>query len=139
MLVLDASVALAWGIPDEHSRFADTIRQEVIATGAIVPALWVTEVIAGALSAQRQKRFSEEALNQFLATISGLLAGGAVRTSSPEQHRAIIEIAVIARHLQVTPYDAAYIYTAAEAAIPLATSDQTLKNAAGRAGVSVRA
>jgi predicted nucleic acid-binding protein len=135
MLVLDASVALAWGIPDEASDFADSIKAEVVRSGAIVPALWITEVIAGGLSAQRQKRFAAETLDEFLAGVARLLAGGAVRVSSPEPSKALVAITAIARELQISPYDAAYIFTAAEAAVPLATADRALKQAAARVGI----
>ena len=43
-LVVDASVALAWALPDESSAYADAVLVAVEREGLRVPDLWAREI-----------------------------------------------------------------------------------------------
>ena len=45
--VLDASQTLAWALPDEASAAGDALLEVVCEHGALVPALWPSEVANG--------------------------------------------------------------------------------------------
>jgi predicted nucleic acid-binding protein len=46
-LVVDASIALAWGLSDESSAYADAILAVVERDGLRVPDLWAREIANG--------------------------------------------------------------------------------------------
>jgi hypothetical protein len=46
-LVVDASIALAWALPDESSTYADAVLAVVERDGVRVPSLWAREVANG--------------------------------------------------------------------------------------------
>jgi hypothetical protein len=46
-LVVDASVALAWALPDESSDYADAVLTVVDREGLRVPELWAREIANG--------------------------------------------------------------------------------------------
>jgi predicted nucleic acid-binding protein len=46
-LVVDASIALAWGLPDESSAYADAVLAVVERDGLRVPDLWPREIANG--------------------------------------------------------------------------------------------
>jgi hypothetical protein len=39
MIVIDASVTLAWTLPDEQGAFASTVLESVATEGALVPSI----------------------------------------------------------------------------------------------------
>jgi predicted nucleic acid-binding protein len=55
-LVVDASVALAWALPDELSEYADAVLARVETEGLHVPELWPREVANGLAIAYRRRR-----------------------------------------------------------------------------------
>ena len=56
MIVLDASVALAWCFDDEQSPLADAVAEHLRSDRALVPAIWPYEVGNALLSAERRGR-----------------------------------------------------------------------------------
>ncbi|MEI9478624.1 MAG: type II toxin-antitoxin system VapC family toxin [Deltaproteobacteria bacterium] len=58
--VLDASIALAWALPDEASDQADRFLSRVTAKDVLwVPSLWWYEVANALVVAERRKRLTE--------------------------------------------------------------------------------
>ena len=57
-LVVDASVALAWALPDESSAYADAVLAVVEQDGLRVPELWAREVANGLAVAYLRKRIT---------------------------------------------------------------------------------
>jgi hypothetical protein len=55
-LVIDASIALAWFLPDESSAYALTALAAVEQSTIHVPDLWAYEVANGLVIASRRKR-----------------------------------------------------------------------------------
>ena len=60
MIVVDASVALAWCLADEQDELTERVLQRVVADGAIAPAHWSLEVANGLWSAERRGRLGRE-------------------------------------------------------------------------------
>jgi predicted nucleic acid-binding protein len=57
-LVVDASIALAWGLPDESSAYADAVLTTVERDGLRVPDLWPREIANGLAVAYRRRRIT---------------------------------------------------------------------------------
>ena len=55
-VVVDASVALAWGFPDEGNAYADAVLEGLEGQAVVVPALWPVEVANALLVGERRKR-----------------------------------------------------------------------------------
>jgi predicted nucleic acid-binding protein len=71
-LVVDASVALAWALPDESSVYADAALAVAEAEGLRVPDLWAREVANGLAVAYLRKRITPIHEQAFLAALSHL-------------------------------------------------------------------
>jgi predicted nucleic acid-binding protein len=132
-LVLDASLTLAWALPDEASPYGDAILKRVVAGKAWVPDLWPHEVANALIMAERRKRISAAQRSLFVEELLKLPI--AVVDGSP---RAIFETqAALADRYTLTAYDAAYLDLALRKGLPLATQDKPLSMAAAKAGVKL--
>lgn len=128
MLVLDASVTLAWLLDDEADAATHALFERVIAEGAIVPSLWRLEVANALLAAARRKRISFAVVDNSLADLAVL----PIETDSETDARAWQETQKLARQHDLTMYDAAYLELALRLKCPLATLDKALQNAAAK-------
>ena len=130
-LVLDSSVCLAWCFEDERTPEALAIRERVINDGAIVPSLWRYEVANALLMAQRRKRIDAERRTALLQALDGFVIE---EDHAPEGDpwRSTVQLADLHR---LTVYDAAYLGLAQRRRLPLATLDEALRVAAGKAAV----
>jgi predicted nucleic acid-binding protein len=105
-LVVDASVALAWALPDESSAYADPALAVVERDGLRVPELWAREVANGLAVAYLRKRITSADEKAFLAALSHL---------SSDVEEAASALAVVrdgtaaAMRYGLTAYDAAYL------------------------------
>jgi|SRR5579872_1496984 len=134
LLVLDASVALAWCFPDEISPAAEKLL-DFLADGAkaIVPAIWPFEVANALLTAEKRKRLS---MAQVTAALRNL--GQLPIAIDPAQMDSIFgNVVAVARQGQLSEYDAAYLELAVREMLPLATLDDQLRRAARRVGISL--
>ena len=59
-LVVDASVALAWALPDEISVYAEAVLVVVESEGLHVPELWPREVVNGLAISYIRNRLTED-------------------------------------------------------------------------------
>lgn len=133
MLVIDASIALAWCFEDEASPETDAIAERVRHGGAIVPGLFQLEIGNILLQAERKGRLSPSDVAIRLA-----LLGELPITTDPETAgRAWRDVMALARSHTLTTYDAAYLELALRKGAGLATRDQALAAAAKRLGVAV--
>lgn len=132
-LVLDVSIAAKWFLPDEQSSLADSVLQQVRNEGAYVPALFRWEIANVLLRAENAHRITAQDVDDGLDLLRDLpilveppgdriFGGGEVR---------------LARHYDLTPYDAAYLNVAASRRLPLATADAALAHAARDLGIKV--
>lgn len=137
MLVVDASVALAWGLPDERSPFADQVLDAIAETGSLAPSLWIPEVLNGALAAERRKRLSGDEAEALVMMIEALHRRRIVKVVDLDAGHALAQLHPLARTLGISAYDAVYLLLARIEALPLATLDGALARAAKQAGVQL--
>jgi predicted nucleic acid-binding protein len=71
-LVVDASVALAWALPDESSAYAEAVLAVVEREGLRVPELWAREIANGLAAAYLRKRITSSDERAFLTALSHL-------------------------------------------------------------------
>ena len=131
--VVDASVTLAWCFEDESSERADEVRRRLATEDAVAPSIWPLEVANGLRSAERRHRVAAGELPGLRLLLSAL----PIRVEALSLDAALSDVLEIARALDLTAYDAAYLSLAVRRAIPLATVDDRLRDAASRAGVEV--
>ena len=71
-LVVDASVALAWALPDESSAYADAVSAVVERDGLRIPDLWAREIANGLAVAYLRKRITSSDEAAFLKALANL-------------------------------------------------------------------
>ncbi len=133
MLVIYASLALAWCFGDEPSPAADKAIDQVRDEGALVPSLWRLEVANVLFAAERRGRIGRADLERRLDLLSAL----AITIDTETDGRAWTDTLTLARAERLTLYDAAYLELAMRHGAELATLDQDLAHAARRMGVPV--
>ena len=132
-LVVDASIALAWGLPDESSAYADAVLAVAERDGLRVPALWRREIANGLAVAYRRGRITSADERAFLRALSRLhieLEETATAVT------AIRDATAAAMRYGLTAYDAAYVDLAAREALILATLDTSMRQAAQQSGIT---
>lgn len=133
-LVVDASIALAWALPDETSSYADAVLAVVEREGLRVPDLWAREVANGLAVAHLRKRITSPDEKAFLTALSHL---------SIEVEATYAAVGVIrdgtaaAMRYGLTAYDAAYVDLASRERLVLATLDAAMRKAAEQSGVTI--
>lgn len=135
MLVIDASLALAWCFADESSPAADEAIERVRDQGALVPPLWRLEMANVLLAAERRGRITRGDLEHRLELLSVL----AISIDVEADNRAWTDTLVLARAQRLTLYEATYLELAMRHGAELATLDGDLARAARRMGVPVLA
>ena len=133
MIVLDASLMIAWLLEEDAAASApelnDILRQEQL----VVPAHWPAEIGNALLINGRRGRIPADQLPTILRDCSSLdiLVEAAIPVEDLGQH---IRLATTQN---LTLYDAAYLQIAMERSIPLGTLDAELRTAAQRLGLVV--
>ena len=133
-LVVDASIALAWALPDESSAYADAVLAVVERDGLRVPTLWAREVANGLAVAHLRKRITSAEENAFLTALSQL------RIDVEEASSALTVVrdgTAAAMRYGLTAYDAAYVDLASRERLTLATLDKDMRKAAEQSGVAI--
>lgn len=119
-LVVDASVAAAWFLPDEATPFTEAALSATAQGDVWVPALWLLEIGNLLISAQRRRRIDA---TQRLALIA---AADALRLRVDREPVALRSIDALADRHRLSSYDAAYLELALRRQLPLATRDAAL-------------
>lgn len=132
-LALDASVAMTWCYPDEHSDYAYAVLEALEHAVIIVPAHWTLEVSNAVLSGERKGRLSPSDVTRFFSLLERL----SVIVDSEIATKSFTDILSLARTYRLTSYDAAYLELAMREGLVLATLDGALRAAAESAGVRV--
>jgi predicted nucleic acid-binding protein len=122
-VVLDASVAVSWCLPDETSPQSEMLKAQLVAAEIDVPELWRVEVRNALLMAERRKRISAEAVEAFMGKLPVL---GVREHPLGDLHEAM----TLARKHSLTLYDALYLELSIRLSARLATFDEKLANAA---------
>jgi predicted nucleic acid-binding protein len=132
-LVGDASIALAWALPDESSDYADAVLAAVEREGLRVPDLWAREIANGLALAYLRKRITPADEKAFLTALSHL----SIEVEAVPPLKVIQDGASAARRYGLTAYDAAYVDLAARNRLTLATLDAPMRRAAEQAGIVI--
>lgn len=130
--VIDASVILAWILPDEVNERADAIVGSLVYESAVAPAIWPMEIRNALLVAERRKRIDPSATEELLAIL------GTQRVTIDAGIN-FDKAMVFARAHRLTIYDAAYLELATRRRLPLATLDTRLAAAAAAQGCAFTA
>src|SRR5215472_10484187 len=133
-LVVDASIALAWALPDESSDYADAVLAVVEREGLRVPELWAREVANGLAVAYLRNRITSDDERAFLTALSHLNIDVEAADSALTVIR---DGTAAARRYGLTAYDAAYVDLAARERLVLATLDAAMRKAAEQSGVTI--
>jgi predicted nucleic acid-binding protein len=133
-LVVDASVALAWALPDEISPYADAVLAVVEQDGMRVPELWTRELANGLAVAYLRKRITYADEAAFLLALSYLSIDVEERAPAVT---AVRNGTAAAMRYGLTAYDAAYVDLAVRESLTLATLDTAMRKAAEQAGVTI--
>lgn len=132
-LVLDASIAMTWCYPDEHSGFAYRVLDQLENRQAIVPSLWAVEIANAVIVGERRRRLTASDIAHFFELLQSLSIETDIQTAS----RAFSDTLQLARSHGLSAYDAAYLELAMRERLMLATLDGRLKKAAEATGVKV--
>ena len=133
MIVLDASMALAWLFADEISPNADAVLEQVSTDGAIVPSLWRIEIANTLNNSLRRGRSDKAIVERAIAQLEEL----PIRDDGETGARVWSDTMALAQEEELTVYDATYLELALRLALPLATGDKALIAAAGRRHLNV--
>jgi predicted nucleic acid-binding protein len=130
--VLDASVTVAWYLPDEQCTYANTTLAWLSSgNAAVVPMSWRVEVANVMWVAERRKRVTVAESDRFLEQLDEYPI-----TVDLADSMAIIQRALsLARAYSLAAYDAAYLELAIRHGLPLATTDGALLRAMRAVGV----
>lgn len=124
--VLDASVTLAWCLPDESSDYAVSILHRFKEHSAIVPPIWPQEVANALVVGMRRGRISDRQV----AVATQLLQELPIEIDQPLLTRTFDGVVSIAVKQRLSVYDASYLELAKRLQCSLATADAKLSQAA---------
>ena len=130
-LVVDASLAAAWFLPDEQNDAADQVMAELDKNPGRAPSLFWFETRNLFLVAERRGRLQPGEA----ATTMAQLRGFPILDEGTGNDRLVLALAE--RH-GLSGYDASYLALALSQNLPLATLDKKLAAAARAQGVEVR-
>src|SRR5712691_3145983 len=132
--VVDASVVLTWCFPDEDSALAHRVAHMFKhGDSAITPSFWPHEVLNALLVGEKRKRISRDLIRTFLRDLETLPI---VLQGLPAE-MVFDRIQSLSREHGLTAYDAAYLDLAKDSSLPVATLDEDLIRACGKAGVEL--
>ena len=132
-LVLDSSATLAWTYPDEITPAVEEVFERVADSHAVVPALWRLEVANALQMGVRRKRLAAAERDATLVDLATL----DIRTDPETDAYAWSSTIRLAERFGLTVYDACYLELAQRHALPLASLDQELREAANACGVAL--
>jgi predicted nucleic acid-binding protein len=133
VIVVDASVTLAWSLADEQDAYAERVLELVATERGAAPAHWPLEVANGLLVAERRGRITMQELSRI-----GLMLGELPVEIAPiELSTALRTVTDAAREHGLSAYDAGYLDLAWSRNLPLATLDGSLKKACLNAGIQL--
>jgi predicted nucleic acid-binding protein len=131
-LVLDASLAVSWLLPDESSAASVAVQAELAKAESVwVGAHWRLEVANSLCMAERRKRLDAAGIAQAVALFTQL----PVIVDTETNEHASAETLSLARQHTLSVYDAAYLEIALRRGATLATLDGPLRVVAKKLGV----
>jgi predicted nucleic acid-binding protein len=133
--VLDNTVTMAWCFTGEATEFTETLLRRLsnLTDIAIVPALWLYEVVNVTELAVRKGRISAEKAHAFLESLADL----PIAIENPTLPQMFVSVRALVDQYNLTAYDAAYLELAIRHNLQIASSDEALAKAAQAAGVGL--
>lgn len=133
--VLDNTVTMAWCFTDEATDFTETLlnRLSDLTDTALVPALWLYEVVNVVELAVRKGRITKDKAFDFLESLAEL----PIEVEDLSRTEVFVSVRALAERYRLTGYDAAYLELAVRHRLPLAALDADLNKAALAAGVKL--
>ena len=131
--VVDCSIAVSWLLEDEATPRTDALLDRLRNDGAHAPSVWRLELGNALAQAERRGRISSARVAAYLDIVDRL----PIITDMETESRAFREILALARRLDLTTYDAAYLELAMRREAESVTLDKALIRAARRVSVSV--
>jgi predicted nucleic acid-binding protein len=133
--VLDNTVTMAWCFTGEATESTETLlsRLSNLTDSAIVPALWLYEVVNVTELAVRRGRITAGKADAFLESLSDL----PIDIENPTLAQIFVSVRSLAGLYNLTAYDASYLELAIRHSLPIASSDNALTKAALAEGVSL--
>ncbi|MFA7324944.1 MAG: type II toxin-antitoxin system VapC family toxin [Candidatus Nanopelagicales bacterium] len=128
-MVLDASMALAYAMPDEDSTAAEQLMDRLEEAPAIAPTVWIYEIASALRMSQERERLTAEVADGIMTTLAELH----VEFEHPDGH----QLLQLSRRTGLTVYDASYIALCLKHQLPLASLDRRLVRAARELGIVV--
>ncbi len=124
---------MAWCFEDECDEYADAVLDGLMGGSAIAPSIWPLEVANVLLVAERRGRLQPSDTPRFVELLGSL----PIEVDEVSLGRATGAILALGREHALSSYDAAYLDLAIREAVPLASRDQTLVEAARSCGVTL--
>jgi predicted nucleic acid-binding protein len=130
LIVVDASMTLAWLLSDERDARAESALSAVLERETFAPSIWVYEVTNALLVAERRRRLSRP-VREMIADVTALGITVVEPRGFPVSEYAL------AVESDLSLCDSAYLHLAEERRATLATLDTRLADAAKRRNVAV--
>ena len=126
---------MAWCFPEEATEFTKTLLSGLsnLTDSAIVPALWLYEVVNVTGLALRKGCITEEKARAFLESLADL----PIEIEDPTRTQMFVSVRALAGQYRLTAYDASYLELAIRHKLPIASLDNALTRASREAGVAV--
>lgn len=130
MIVIDSSIAISWGMPDEESAAAGRALETARKDDVVVPSIFWAEVRNICLVNERRGRITATDTTTAIEIIEGFHP----TINDSASHNMVLGLA---RGHGLSGYDAAYLALAIAESCTLATLDNRLARAAVAEGVPV--
>jgi predicted nucleic acid-binding protein len=132
--VLDNSVTMHWCFENTSTAYAEAVLDEMVdGTEALVPVLWLYEVVAVLAKSQRNGSITSQKAEGFLADLQAF----SITVDEEGFDFVFTDVHRLAVTYRLTGYDACYLELAMRKGLPLATLDEELRKAALSAGVKL--
>jgi predicted nucleic acid-binding protein len=125
---------MAWCFTEEATEFTKTLlgRLSNLTDSAVVPALWLYELVKVVELAVRKGRIPRTKALAFLESLADL----PIEVENPSRTQVFVMVRTLAGQYQLTGYDAAYLERGIRYKLPIASLDKALSRAALAAGVN---
>jgi predicted nucleic acid-binding protein len=131
--VLDASITLAWCFEDQATPLSQAVLEQLADDRGLVPELWPFEVANVLALAGRRGRITHAQAIRFIQLIDQL----PITVEELGRDQLFSTVLMLSESTGLTVYDASYLALAIHAGVPLATSDERLRQAGIAAGVEL--
>jgi predicted nucleic acid-binding protein len=124
---------MAWCFGEEATELSEALlnRLSDLTDTAVVPVLWLYEVVNVTELAVRKGRITDKKAREFLESLADL----PIEIESPTQAQMFVSVRALVSQHKLTAYDASYLEVAIRYGLPLAAFDSALAKAAQAAGV----